>query len=365
MAIQRNPLILVAILLTIFIFFSFGNKSMVQKQLNNLQRTDNGEVKSNGINDIKSNINNNVNSNIVNDVKSNIVDDVKSKGQSSLDNIDLSKIFTELFDSSESQKYIDKRILFKTMKYMIEERDQEDPELIAFVRDLIVFPPKGEERNLIKKDQKDFSQIGQSLFIDDLLKKQKDGFFIEAGGYDGESHSNSLFFELERNWKGLLIEPIPDNFKILKSKKRQINIINACIANKKPTIAKFLFSQHTSLSGRFKSMDQKHVDRIKEAELKEKREKQSFLYIPCFSLVTMLKALEISKVDYFSLDVEGGELDVLNSIPFDKIKINAMTIEHNGFQKEIDGIQAKMVQKEKFKEIKKDGQDIYLQNENF
>ena len=62
---------------------------------------------------------------------------------------------------------------------------------------------------------------------------------------------------------------------------------------------------------------------------------------------------------------QGGELDVLNSIPFDKIKINVMTIEHNGFQKEIDGIQAKMVQKEKFKEIKKDGQDIYLQNENF
>lgn len=34
-----------------------------------------------------------------------------------------------------------------------------------------------------------------------------------------------------------------------------------------------------------------------------------------------LKALDQNKVDYLSLDVEGNELDILKTIPFDKINV--------------------------------------------
>jgi len=50
---------------------------------------------------------------------------------------------------------------------------------------------------------------GQSAFVDKLLSGRRDGFFVECGAADGESFSNSLFFELERNWTGLLIEANP------------------------------------------------------------------------------------------------------------------------------------------------------------
>lgn len=53
-------------------------------------------------------------------------------------------------------------------------------------------------------------------------------------------------------------------------------------------------------------------------------------------------------------------MDVLNSIPFDKIDIDTFTIEHNDFKKDIDLIRQKMVETEKYKEIKIDAQDIYL-----
>ena len=51
------------------------------------------------------------------------------------------------------------------------------------------------------------------------------------------------------------------------------------------------------------------------------------LYVPCFSLNTILTAIGINKVDYFSLDVEEGELDVLKSIKHDIITIDTLTIE--------------------------------------
>ena len=33
---------------------------------------------------------------------------------------------------------------------------------------------------------------------------KRNGFYIEAGGLDGEEHSNTLLFELERNYSGTL-----------------------------------------------------------------------------------------------------------------------------------------------------------------
>ena len=65
-------------------------------------------------------------------------------------------------------------------------------------------------------------QANQPILIDEKVFKNriKNGFFIEAGAYDGEIFSNTLFFELKQRWTGLLIEPNPDAFKLLKKKVR-------------------------------------------------------------------------------------------------------------------------------------------------
>ena len=47
-----------------------------------------------------------------------------------------------------------------------------------------------------------------------------DGFFVEAGAYDGEFISHTLLFELKYGWSGLLVEPNPDALEALKSKNR-------------------------------------------------------------------------------------------------------------------------------------------------
>jgi hypothetical protein len=41
----------------------------------------------------------------------------------------------------------------------------------------------------------------------------------------------------------------------------------------------------------------------------------------CFPLYSILMALENPIVDYLSLDLEGPELQVLKSLPFDKVDI--------------------------------------------
>ena len=54
----------------------------------------------------------------------------------------------------------------------------------------------------------------------------RNGFFIEAGAFDGEISSNTLFFELKQNWTGLLVEPNPDIFQMLNLKVKCVHVYN-------------------------------------------------------------------------------------------------------------------------------------------
>lgn len=48
----------------------------------------------------------------------------------------------------------------------------------------------------------------------------------------------------------------------------------------------------------------------------------------CFPLYSIMLALNRTKIDFFSLDVEGMELPILKTIPFDKLDISVLAVEY-------------------------------------
>ena len=66
--------------------------------------------------------------------------------------------------------------------------------------------PSGLPYNLSKSSSlRSMGQQGQPVIIDRALGSKKNGFFIEAGAFNGEYLSNTLYFEVRRNWTGLLV----------------------------------------------------------------------------------------------------------------------------------------------------------------
>ena len=49
--------------------------------------------------------------------------------------------------------------------------------------------------------------------------------------------------------------------------------------------------------------------------------------MPCYPLYSLLLALNVSKVDFWSLDVEGAEYPILESFPFNKVDISVLAVE--------------------------------------
>lgn len=205
--------------------------------------------------------------------------------------------------------------------------DQADHVLVGIIRNFWLRPPSLEEYKLENPDRKDFSK-GQTPLVDEALGKKENGFFVECGALDGETRSNTLFFERERGWSGLLIEAGPINYRRLIKKNRRSYSTPACLGVKRhPTKMYFHRGQNR---GRL-------IDGSAALEWVRQQAMQVWLMeVQCFPLFSLLLALNQTRVDYFSLDVEGLELEVLQTIPWELVDIHVMTVEfsHGGMGKE-------------------------------
>jgi len=182
-----------------------------------------------------------------------------------------------------------------------------DPELVKLVADAIDLP----SGSGILKLSRNVKRSLQAKAVDRLLKSKRNGFFIECGALDGERSSNTLFLEHDRSWNGLLVEMDPYYYTQLLGKGRKSWSINACLS---PFQYAIQLPFHGS-GGKGK------------LDLSNKIDKSST--VPCFPLETILLALNRTHVDYFSLDVEGFELRILRTIPFDRLIIDVLSVEYN------------------------------------
>ena len=178
---------------------------------------------------------------------------------------------------------------------------------------------------------------GSNFSINNLDRKLENyvdydnGYFVELGANNGYSQSNSLYFELKRNWIGVLVEPSPDNFllcKQIRSKKNHI-FCNACVSfdyQEKYVEMKYLnlmsFSQNLDLVINKES----HIEMGKK-NLKPKESSFNF-DSPAATLNSLLiKAKAPQLIDFMSLDVEGAEFEVLKGINFNQYNFKYILIE--------------------------------------
>lgn len=194
----------------------------------------------------------------------------------------------------------------------------------------------------------------QAAFIDEYLQGKKGGFFIEAGAFDGERSSNTLFFETSMGWTGLLVEADPFFYAQLLGKNRRAWSINACLSTSNMP-SRLAFTGHNGGQGKVKPEEKK--EKISMTSTRD-------LVVPCFPLHTLLLAIHVTHVDFFSLDVEGVELSILNSTPFHLLNIKTLAVEYAHINKS----ECQRLMQQKGYKVEKDIQqvdyskDIYAQD---
>lgn len=179
-----------------------------------------------------------------------------------------------------------------------------------------------------------YSQCGQDKYLyENVFSDKKNGVFVDIGANDGISLSNTYFFEKNRGWTGICVEPNLDVFKLLQT-NRTCTCVQGCVSDKNGTV-QFLQVKDLSghrldmLSGIMDKYDSRHLDRVRREVASVKGSSMEVLPIRCYTLNQLLLDHNIHHVDYLSIDTEGGEVDILKAIDFSLCDIDIINVENN------------------------------------
>lgn len=185
--------------------------------------------------------------------------------------------------------------------------------LIFFSLITLFFPININSKQRLLKLFKDLSQSQYKedyIFLKYLLNNNENvnnKTFIEMGALDGIMFSNTYVFEKYLGWNGLLIEASPSNFKKLEKSGRKSKKIFTAICEKKEI--EFI-DGYKAVNG--------DPSEIMEKILKN-MDKEKIIKIPCQKMTNLLTDNKFTNIFFFSLDVEGSELNVINTIDFNII----------------------------------------------
>ena len=221
-------------------------------------------------------------------------------------------------------------VISQNINETINQYQQDDPLLIEYIKQNLLEPPPDIPDKLDEMNTSNnvhavddllsvlVGQYNQPPVIEALFKAGQDRFFVEAGAYDGIMGSNSLRLELSRDWKGLLVEPNPQLYSLVKSRNRNAWTLGSCLS-----------METTPQIVTFDAADQ--VGGIVNTETGEKPGvafvEREDITIQCVPLYSVIQALGNPRIDFLSLDIEGADLQVLMTIPFSKVKISVIMIE--------------------------------------
>lgn len=175
-----------------------------------------------------------------------------------------------------------------------------------------------------------YSQDKQDEILDKhVFKGYKRGVFVEIGAWDGVCFSNTLFFEKERKWTGITIEPLPDRYEqLVKNRPNTINL-NVAINDVEGETEFLAISGNTGmLSGIKSNYDTRHLQRI-EKETTELQTQATTIKVQTQRLDSVFRQHNIQRVHYLSIDAEGSEMNIVRSIDFDFTYIDVIGFENN------------------------------------
>lgn len=179
------------------------------------------------------------------------------------------------------------------------------------------------------------SQFGQDMWVIALFQGKRNGFFLEIGGGDGLWISNTLLLERELGWNGILVEPT-GAFEQLVRNRPNCMVDNSCIASEKKMVTLFEILDRGQAMLSKQATENSLLSMVREdigANEGQKLNSQWGVFQRAHRRETVLledvlrrhKAPRV--IDYFSLDVEGFEYEILKNFPFTEYTFLCLGVE--------------------------------------
>lgn len=158
------------------------------------------------------------------------------------------------------------------------------------------------------------------------------GYFVELGANDGISQSNTKHLEMFHGWRGVLIEPYPGNFeKLRKTRSSSSHFENAaCVSFEFPKDEMELTFSNlmtTPMEGSSDVVNRKLHAESGRKWLRGRETVKTFLAKARTLTSILMEAKAPPVIELLSLDVEGGEIEVLKGVDHAKYRFKWILVE--------------------------------------
>lgn len=179
-----------------------------------------------------------------------------------------------------------------------------------------------------RKGYRSYSQEGEDRVLSSLLfklhggKHINDGFYVDVGAHHPYRYSNTCLF-YRQGWHGINIDAMPGSMSAFeKQRPRDINLEGG--VGRKAEILKFFVFNEPALN----TFD----EGLAKARCNDIWHIRSTVDVPVSPLSEILKKRlpNGQRIDFFSIDVEGFDLDVLQSNDWEKYRPLVVMVETFG-----------------------------------
>ena len=175
--------------------------------------------------------------------------------------------------------------------------------------------------------------------LDRKLEKYVDydnGYFVELGANDGVTQSNTLYFEKHRNWRGLLVEPAPQNFLKCRQNRSSRDSIYCAACVSFDYDQEFVRIAYSNLMSTPVSLESDIQDPRAHAKLGDQFLGNGETVFDFGAVARTLNSLLLDArapklIDFLSLDVEGAELEVLKGVDHQVFRFKYILVECRDF----------------------------------
>lgn len=158
--------------------------------------------------------------------------------------------------------------------------------------------------------------ILKGLFNDKLRNKEK-GYYVDIGAHHPSHHSNTLLFYKE-GWRGINVDPRPEFLPIFqKARSRDVNL-NIGISNEEGSMDFYYYGKNSTINT-FVPSDDSNYEKIIKVDIRK------------LSNVLAENVPDGVKIDFLSIDVEGYEMQVLESNDWEKYKPAIIAMEQDSY----------------------------------
>ena len=177
-------------------------------------------------------------------------------------------------------------------------------------------PHKGAPENILKQRPL-YSQLKEELYIRHFFDDMRDGVYVDVGAWEWEKNSTTAYLEKHLGWSGVAIDAQPGLAEGWKEHRPNAKFFSYIVTDHAGTKDPFYLTYGLS------STDPNHITSFPGME----NHRQKVIEVQTITLTELLDREGIERIDFLSMDIEGGEPKALAGFDIDRFRPSLVCIE--------------------------------------